>query len=75
VMCKHNKSEFQRGLIYLLRLVFPQNNYVVFPGVLGFCLLTPNSVKDIHPYHAWCGDVTDDGVGGIMEPGRLSENN
>src|SRR5882672_10108554 len=27
VMWKHNKSEFQRGLMYFLGLVFPQINY------------------------------------------------
>src|SRR5467141_4033887 len=41
VMCKHNKSEFQRGLIYLLWLVFPQNNYWFARGYWGFASLPP----------------------------------
>ena len=58
VMCKHNKSEFQRGLMYLLRLVFPQKNYWFSRG---YFLLTPISVKDMHPelcggfHRRWCG--------------------
>src|SRR5882672_467725 len=41
VMWKHNKSEFQRGLIYLLQLVFPQNNYWFAWGYWGFASLPP----------------------------------
>ena len=36
VMWKHNKSEFQRGLIYLLWLVFEQNKYWLSWGYWGF---------------------------------------
>ena len=41
VMWKHNKSEFQRGLIYLLWLVFPQNNYWFTWGYWSFASLPP----------------------------------
>src|SRR5467141_720536 len=41
VMWKHNKSEFQRNLIYLLWLVFPQNNYWFAWGYWGFASLPP----------------------------------
>jgi len=56
-------------------------NCPIFPGELtglargcGFCLLTPNSVKDIHPYQHGVGMSQTNGVGGIMEPGGWSEN-
>jgi len=42
------------------------------PGGIGFAPY-PHSVKAMHP--ELCGDVTDNGVGGIMEPGGWSENN
>jgi len=37
---KHNKSEFQRGLIYYFGLYF-HKQLLVCLGVLGFCLLPP----------------------------------
>src|SRR5882672_2880859 len=41
LMWKHNKSEFQIGLIYLLQLVFPQNNCWFAWGYWGFVSLPP----------------------------------
>jgi len=71
-MCKHNKSESKEvcciyfGLYFHKKTIWFSRGYWVLP-------LTPNSGEDIHPYQHGVGDVTDDGVGGIMELGGGQE--
>src|SRR5882672_3053909 len=52
-------------IIIFIFFLYSKNQPLVRLGVLGVCLLTPNSVKNMHP--ELCGDVTDNSVGGIME--------
>jgi len=57
-------------IIFLFFFVFPQTKLLVHLGYWGFAFLNPNSVKDMHP--ELCGDVTDNGCGGLMESGGWS---
>jgi len=48
-------------IIIFIFFLYSTNQLLVRLGVLGFCLLTPNSVKDMHPelcggcHRQWCG--------------------
>ena len=58
-------------IIIFIFFLYSTNQLLVHLGVLGFCLLTPTVWRTC--IQNYVGDVTDNGVGGIMEPG--SENN
>jgi len=55
-------------------LTFCTHEHTIPPGrVQGFCLLTPNSVKDLHPYLHGVGGVMDNVVGVVnCHPCKLS---
>ena len=48
-------------IIIFIFFLYSTNQLLVRLGVLGFCLLTPNSVKDMNPelcggcHRQWCG--------------------